>query len=712
MRKSFLPLLLAVFYIFSGCGGKDAVAESKKSGIRKGDFNVLLITIDTLRFDRVGVYSDKYVKTPNIDKLAGESFLFTKGFSHNPVTLPSHANIITGTTPLYHGISDNSGFVLEKRFLTLAEHLKSNNYETGAFIGAFPLDSRFGLDQGFDIYDDNYGTHSDLEFFFVERKAEKVIEPALKWIKSRDGKWFCWVHLFDPHQPYLPPAPYDSEYYDDLYSGEVAYTDTSLGNLFKRLKELGKYENTVIILTADHGEGLGEKGEKTHSYFAYNNTIHIPFMIRIPGSEGEEIDKNVAHIDIFPTVCDLLDLDTPGHIQGESLTGVMKGEEKKEKYIYFESLTPHLNRDWAPLRGFINGKDKFIDQPIREFYNLSDDMSEEKNLIKQKNSGNLKYELNKLMSRLTGKDKAERAGSLDPETQKRLKSLGYFSGTTTKKKKVYTEKDDLKTLLPLQSKMLNALSLHQRGNTGGAIRLFKEILDVSPTYTLIYTNLARIYKERGRNDLAVSTLENGLENNPGDPFLLAKLGIFLVENREYKRAVNILEQSIILMKHDPESFNYLGVAYYRSGNFEKAMENYNKSLELDKNYASVYNNIGSLYLSQFQGSKNRKSYENAISNFNKALEIDENLYSALNGRGAARYFNGDFSGAISDWKRSVSAKPDFIDPYFSIGIAYLLKLEDKKSAYRYFKLCKDKFYNRLPDTERERLDRLLRQSAD
>lgn len=712
MRKVFLPFLLALFYIFSACSGKDAVAGSKKSGIKKGDFNVLLITIDTLRFDRVGVYSDKYVKTPNIDKLAGESFLFTKGFSHNPVTLPSHTNIITGVTPLYHGISDNSGFALEDKFLTLAEHLKSSSYVTGAFIGAFPLDSRFGLDQGFDVYDDNYGTHNDLELFFVERKAEKVIDPALKWIEKRDGKWFCWVHLFDPHQPYLPPAPYDSEYSNDLYSGEVAYTDNELGKLFNRLREIGAYDKTVIVITGDHGEALGEKGETTHSYFAYNNTIHIPYIIKVPGMKGREIEENVSHIDIFPTVCDLLNINVPSHIQGESLVRLMEGGEKKEKYIYFESLTPYLNRGWAPLRGFIHGDDKFIDQPIREFYDLSKDMSEENNLIAKKNSGNLKFDLNKLILKLTGKEKLERAGSLDLETQKKLKSLGYFSGTTSKKKKVFTKADDLKTLLPLQAKMHRALAAHQSGNNQAAIRMMKEIIKVSPTYTLIYNNLAKIYKELRRTDQSVGILEQGLEKIPGDPFLLSKLGIFLVENVEYKRAINVLEQTVILMKHDPESFNYLGVAYYRSGNFEKAMENYNKSLEIDKNYASVYNNIGSLYLSHFQSSKDRRSYENATSNFNKALEIDENLYSALNGRGAARYFIGDFTGAISDWKRSVSAKPDFIDPYFSIGIAYLVKLRDKKSAYEYFKLCKDKFYNSFPEKEKERLDRLLRESSD
>ncbi len=712
MKRGATLFLAVLLIVFSACGGEKTEARQEKTKLKTGNFNVLLITVDTLRYDRLGIYSDKFVKTPGIDRLARESFLFHRGFAHNPVTLPSHTNIMTGTTPLYHGISDNSGFVLEKKFLTLAEHLKTGSYETGAFIGAFPLDSRFGLSQGFDVYDENYGTHNDLEMFFVERKAEKVVAPALKWIEKTDGKWFCWVHLFDPHQPYLPPAPYDSEYADDLYSGEVAYTDSVLGNFFDRLRKTGKYENTIIILTGDHGEALGEKGEKTHSYFAYNNTIHIPFIIKVPGAKGKEIMENVSHMDIFPTVCELINMKIPSHIQGESLVGVMKGEKKKEKYIYFESLTPYLNRGWAPLRGFIRGEDKFIDQPLREFYDLSKDMAEEKNLISEKNGGNLKYELNKLVSGLTGKEKLERAGNLDPETQKKLKSLGYFSETTAKKKKVFTEADDLKTLLPLQNKMLKALAAFQSGDIKGSVSMLKEIIEVSPTYTLVYNHIAKIYKESGRTDLSVEILEQGLKKIPGEPFLLSKLGIFLVENGQYKRAIDILEQSTILLKHDPECFNFLGVAYYRSGNFEKALENYEKALELDKNYASVFNNIASVYLSHFQNTKDRRSYDNAVLNFNKAIEIDENLYSALNGRGAARYFSGDYSGAVSDWKRSISAKPDFIDPYFSIGIAYLVKLNDKSSAYKYLKLCRDKFYNKLPDKDKDRLDRLIRESQN
>ncbi len=712
MRKFFFIIPFFVIFVACGNGNRNKNSGRKTLKINKGEYNVLLITIDTLRFDRLSIYSDKYVKTPNIDKFASDSFVFLRGFSHNPVTFPSHTNILTGTTSLYHGISDNSGFVLEDRFLTVAELLKKNDYKTGAFVGSFPLDSRFGLNQGFDVYDDNYGTHNNQDLFFVERKAEEVIKPALRWIGDKKGKWFCWIHLFDPHQPYNAPAPYNSRYSNDLYSAEVAYTDSSLGKLFDQLKILNKYDNTIIILTADHGEALGEKGEETHAYFAYNNTIHVPFIIRVPGSKGGRIDENVAHIDIFPTICEILDIKIPSHIQGEGLGRVMNGGKRKEQYIYFESLTPHLNRNMAPLRGFIHGNDKYIDQPIREFYNISEDMFELKNLIAKKKGGDLKYKLNKLIAKLTNKDKIKRAGNLDSETRRKLKSLGYLSETVSIKKKKYTEKDDLKTRLHIHVRMFNALGTYQAGNTDLAIKELKEIIRINPNYTSVYSHLAKIYKEIGQVQKSVSILKEGLKNNPGNILLLSNFGIFLVENGEYRLAIDSLNQCTLLNKHDPEIFNYLGVAYYRIGDFDKAMLNYRKSLEIDTNYAAIYNNIGSLYLSKFQRSKERGSFDDAILNFNKAIKIDDKLFSAFNGRGAARYFAGDISGAISDWKRVLLIEPEFIDSYFSIGIAYLLKIGDKITAYKYFQLCKDKFYKHLPKREKARLDRLIQQSLN
>jgi len=209
--------------------------------LTKKNSNVLIITIDTLRLDRVGIYSDTYVKTPTIDSLAEKSFVFRWAFAHNPVTLPSHVNIMTGTTPLYHGISDNAGYFLDERFLTIADYLKSKGYSTGAFVAAYPLDSRFGLNQGFDIYDDHYGPQKLESIYFVERPAEKVIKPAIEWIRNQENKWFGWIHFFEPHEPYEPQYPYDTQFPNDPYSGEVAC-------LGAKLKVFFNYKNLFFIL--------------------------------------------------------------------------------------------------------------------------------------------------------------------------------------------------------------------------------------------------------------------------------------------------------------------------------------------------------------------------------------------------------------------------------------------------------------------------------
>lgn len=673
------------------------------------NYNVLLITVDTLRHDRLSIYSKEHIKTPHIDDFAGNAFIFTRAFAHNPVTLPSHTNILTGTTPLYHGISDNTGFRLNEKFLTLAEHLKKNGYETGAFIGAFPLDSRFGLNQGFDTYDDNYGTHGSLELFFVERSAEKVIQPAKEWISGKTGKWFSWIHLFDPHQPYLPPSPFDREYAHDLYSGECAYVDKQLGTLFSFLKEKKRLKDTIVIITGDHGEGLGEKGEKTHSYFAYNNTILIPLVIYVPGQGSKRIDEYVSHIDIFPTVCDLLAIETPSHIQGESVLPIMNGKKKRNSSIYFESLTPHLNRGWAPLRGFIKDGIKFIDLPIKEVYDIEKDIDEKKNLVSRSDIRKLSRELETLKDKLTGKHKMVRAEIVDPEVQKRLRSLGYISEKNVVKKSRYTRKDDLKTLLPLQNKMLEAMGKYQQGESAEAIRDLKEVIAESPSFVLVYNRLADIYKETGRTSESLDILRKGLKENPGNMTMLSKLGIFLAEANQSKEAIDVLKECAAEESANPENFNYLGMAYYRSGNFDLALKNYRKALELDHNYAAVFNNIGSLYLSIFLKNKDRQAHAQAMRNFDKAIEIDPLLFSAYNGRGAAHVYGNKIEQALSDWQKAIEIKSDYTDPYFSMGIVYL-RIGDKARALQIFLALKEKNYSKLSPHDRERLERLISQA--
>lgn len=713
--KYLLFLVFSVLLCLFSCSseGNSKGAPPSPTGIRDGEnFNVLLITLDTLRVDRVSVYSDKYVKTPNIDRLAKKSVVFTRAFSHNPVTLPAHVNILTGTTPRFHGVSDNTGFRLDERFLTLAEHLHRAGYHTGAFIGSFPLDSRFGLGQGFDVYDDNYGTHNAMELFFVERPAEKVIEPALQWLSQpqrRQHKWFSWIHLFDPHQPYLPPQPYKKKYRHDLYSGEVAYMDASLKVLFDFLENQGFMDRTIIVVTGDHGEALGEKGEETHSYYAYNNTIHIPLMLYIPGTNGVFIHENVCHADIFPTLCDLLGVEIPAHIQGKSMIPVIEGSKKspKGRDIYFESLTPFLNRGWAPLRGFVRGDLKFIDLPIPEVYNLKEDIHENHNIADRSNLKQLKRDLTKLKLDLKGKDMMERSKQVDAEVRGKLKSLGYLSGSAPAAvPREFTAAHDLKTLLPLQNRMLAAIGKYQNGRFREPIAELKQIAEESPGFTLVYRHIATIYQDFGQVRKAIEILEYGLKKNPGSISLMSKLGIMLAEANRPDEAVELLKLCVQKDKFDPENFNFLGVAYYKKGDFANALENYRKALELDNNYASVFNNIGSIYLRVYLAKRDEPAYRLAMDNFTRAIAIDPRLFAAYNSRGAAYKFKNQVDKAIDDWKKTIEINPNFIDAYFNIGISYL-GMGDKVSALKYFQLCKERFSRKLPPRELQRLKRLI-----
>lgn len=669
--------------------------------------NVLLVTVDTLRFDRVSFFGSRKAATPAIDALARESLAFRRAYAHNPVTLPSHANILTGATPLYHGISDNTGFKLDERFLTLAEYLKGRGYRTAAFVGAFPLDSRFGLDQGFDLYDDYYGTHNEREFFFVERPAEKVVAPAMDWIGRQRGKWFAWVHVFDPHQPYLPPPPFREKYADDPYSGEVAYADAQLGRLFAFLKERGLWQRTIVVLTADHGEALGEKGEDTHSYFAYDNTIHVPLLVRIPARAPATSAVTACHADIFPTVCAALAQKAPAGLQGESLLEVAAAGKRRAPEIYFESLTAWLNRDWAPLRGFISGGTKFIDLPIKEVYDLEKDPDEERNLAASAPIGRLKDALNRLMRRLRSPVAAQREKRLDPETLKRLRSLGYVAESgPARRSRTYGEPDDLKVLLPLQGKLLDAVGRFQSRDFAAAEKMLREVIAASPGFILAYTHLASMFKETGRPADAVAVLEKGLERNPGNIYILSKLGIVLADSGGWKRAIPILEECVAREDFDPERFNFLGIAYYHGGDYAKALKNYQRALELDRNNAAVFSNIGGVHLALAARDKKPQAIADAEASFRQALAIDPRLASALNGLAIVCKKTGRNGEAIDNWRRALAADPDYELAMINLGIV-LLEEGRPGEALERFQEYRDKFFSRLPAAERARVDRLI-----
>jgi len=696
----------AFFVLVAGLLIPEASASWTAAGAEEGRPNLLLITIDTLRADRLGCYGGREVKTPAIDALASRSVLFERAFAHTPLTLPSHASILLGTTPPFHGVHDNSGFIVRDEFLTLAEWLKDRGYATGAFVGAFPLDSRFGLTQGFDIYDDDYGSQSRDEFVFVERKAEAVVNRAISWLEDTKGSWFVWIHCFDPHQPYQPPEPFSSQYKGSAYDGEVAYVDSVLGKLMDFLRTKGLESGTTIVLTADHGESLGEHGEMTHGYFAYNATLHVPLIIASPGLKPGRAAGNASHIDIFPTVCDALRVPKPGGLQGVSLWAAAREKTAPARPVYFEALTAYYNRGWAPLRGCIEGNTKFIDSPIPELYDLGKDFNEQNNLAGEGGLDAHKKAFDELLKSQSSAGRAAAARKVDRDTSEKLRSLGYLASLQAPQKKTFTEADDLKTLLPFQNLWMQALSAYYGGKFDEAVRMLKEITTQRTDFDLAYTYLANLYKEKGRQGDAVDVLLEAFRNNPQSYRIMTSYGIALIDAGRNDEALDVLNKAVEIIDFDPEAWNYIGVAHWNKGELDAALKAYEKALAIDNNYAIVFNNLGSLHLSEFLKGKRPEPLSKAVADFRRAIELDPIYASAWNGLGAALKMSGDVDGALAAWKKAVELKPDFSYPLYNLGLI-LLSRGDKAQALVYLTKYKDGSYASLPFNERQKLDELI-----
>src|SRR5437588_12479462 len=294
--------------------------------------NVVIVTIDTLRADHLGCYGYKHIRTPNIDALAADGVRFERAYTAVPVTLPSHTVIFTGTYPIHSGMHDFAANVLNPSQPTLASVLKQHGYATGAVVASAVLDSRFGLNRGFDFYYDHFDFNrlEEANLDEMERPGNVVADEVLNWLgKNYQKRFFLWMHLYDPHYPYRPPAPYSEDYKSHPYDGEIAFADAQVGRLLRFLKDKGLYQHTLIVLSGDHGEGLGEHGEQTHGFFIYNSTLQVPLVVRLPaGPRDKHVNALVSLADIMPTVLEALKLDIPAQVQGKSLLPLFAGKEE------------------------------------------------------------------------------------------------------------------------------------------------------------------------------------------------------------------------------------------------------------------------------------------------------------------------------------------------------------------------------------------------
>jgi arylsulfatase A-like enzyme/Flp pilus assembly protein TadD len=594
----------------------------------KPALNVVLITIDTLRADHVGCYGYKQIKTPNIDGLAKDGARFERAFAVVPVTLPSHTSMLTGTYPMLSGMHDFSGNKLSPLQPTLASVLKQAGYQTGAVIGAAVLDSRFGLNQGFDFYYDHFDFSrlDEANLDEMERPGNVVADEALDWLgKNSRKKFFLWMHLYDPHFPYHPPEPYSRDYAAQPYNGEIAFADEQVGRLLRFLKEKGIYENTLIVLCGDHGESLGEHGEKTHGFFIYNATMHVPLIIRLPENAARVIADPVSLVDLMPTVLGAVGLEIPSQVQGRSLLAALRagqGRERddranRERVLYGETFMPRIHFNWSELRGSENSKYHFIDAPRPELYDLANDPGEVRNLFNEKKavSGEMRAKLiGMIRDYSAGKELAEKTG-LDPALMERLKALGYagFSGGSDPtissrdlpdpKDRIVTYElisdaiadsqhgryqdsiDKLKNVVKTEPNSVPAHYL--QGLDYSRLKMYEESVDelkktvqLSPDYALAFFNLGMAQAHAGQMDGAIATLQRALQLDPTNFEAAFNLGVAFIQKQQLEPAAEAFRQSTTINPELARGHRALGETLLYQNKIDEAVAELRRAVEL------------------------------------------------------------------------------------------------------------------------------------
>jgi arylsulfatase A-like enzyme/Flp pilus assembly protein TadD len=678
--------------------------------------NVLLITIDTLRADRVGVYDPGRGLTPNIDRLAAVAAVFERAYAHTVTTLPSHVNIFLGTTPMFHGVHDNANFVVPPGLPTLAGHLKAAGYATAAFIGGFPLDARFGLNRGFDVYDDDLRTAKKDPGIDAgrERRAQAVLDRALAWLAGRRSPWLVWVHFYDPHDPYSPPEPFRSRYAKEPYDGEIAYTDSVVGALLKHLRDARAEENTLVVLTGDHGESLGDHGERTHGYLAYDSALRIPLIIREPSGSsppsGRRIAALVSHIDLFPTICDVLGLRPPAGLQGTSLRPLMAGSKPAARLIYFESLSPALNLSWAPITGFISNSEKFIESPNPELYNLTKDPGELSNVAAGRDLAPLRKDLGRIVANLSvgAPDKARRTP--DRATRGALQSLGYLAGGTGSPKSSFSPDDDVKTLLPLQNKAMDALDLFNVGKVREATDSLKEVIASGKRISAAYLNLATIYNKQGRPADAAAALKIGLEKLPDVYDLLVQYVASLYAAGNPAEVISLFESTDIPQAaSDPVIWNLAGLSYWSAGNAVRAKSCFARAMELDPKFAVPHNSLGTVLTFEFKSDGSRETYNRAAAEFARAVELDPAYAAAYHGLGVAHFQAKDYERAIAAFQKALDLGIGLDETHYFLGISHFVRGELDAARASLVAFRNSPSWAGLSDAEKARLDGYIAQ---
>jgi len=566
--------------------------------------NIFLITIDTLRADHVHCYGYNQIQTPALDDLAKTGIRFTRAFTPSPLTNSSHTSILTGLLPSVHGVTD-FGIPLDDSHATMAELLKAKGYHTAAFIGAIILDSKTlapGLDRGFDFYD-NFPSNvqSKTHWDRLERRGEVVVKHAEAWLTTHPaGPRFVWVHLYDPHDPYEPPAPYSETYKDRPYDGEIAYTDSALANFVAYLKAHAFYDNSLIVVVGDHGEGLGEHNEDTHGIFLYDSTTHVPLILKLPVGKnaGKVIDEQVGTLDILPTVLEYAGISKPEPLTGTSLLSIAEGPQKSSRPAVGETDYP-LRFGWAPLRSVRTPENKFIEAPRPELYDLRSDAGEQNNLYDPHNE--LVANSRKLLASVLPPLANQPSGSLpDPKDKIQEQNLLHRALIATQDHRFADAHTALDQVLKLDPK--SSLALRQLGEVElqtadyqQAAAHLKQAREVAPDDPAVGFLLGQALQRIKDFEGARAVLEQCLKTNPNEPAARLLLGSVYLDLKNPTAAADQFEAVLLVQPTDIEGQLGLAKAQIAQSKFTEAVSGLQDLAKSQANNADVFDLLAQAY---------------------------------------------------------------------------------------------------------------------
>lgn len=581
-RTIIFPVILLCVIL----GGRCSRSENKKIS------PVILISIDTCRADRLGCYGYSGGTTPRLDALAEEGVVFENAVAPVPLTLPSHSTMLCGTDPTGHGVHDNTGYHLAAHHQTLAELFRQKGRVTGAVVSAYVMDSRFGLAQGFDTYDDRFGSSENI----TERPGGETTDLAVRWLSGhRDDPFFLFIHYYDPHTRYNPPEPFKTKFRKDPYNGEIAYVDDCIGRIIAHLKKIRLYDAALIVVTSDHGEMLGEHGEDSHGFFIYRSALRVPLIFKLPFQKRRRRIRTLAGLtDVLPTVCGLTMMECPEEAAGRDLFSPIGAQENQvtDPAYYCESYLPALYGA-DPLRGIVTGEWKYIRSPQPELYRISGDPAEAVNLYSQKSemARTLDDRLAEIIRRGRRHRKNDRSSEskADAGTLKKLESLGYIGGVSPKKPAVSDTGLDPKAIIGYHMNHIRVkMIFSQPGVSPEDLRrgeaICREMLADQPDLWPAHHYLGRIYVKMGNNRLgqknitgAMDCFSRAIESNRNQMEAYNNLAWIMATHpdpryRNGDRAVAYAEKAVSLGKgKNPSLLGTLAAAHAETGQFDRAV---------------------------------------------------------------------------------------------------------------------------------------------